>query len=318
MIWHFFEVWLLLVMTLIVGCVLGAYLYGVLADSRFAIAQGTVADGIGDAFDGIKLRLGVGPAWRPKQMSAVARPLPPVVVEPEIADAGPDEEDDGDRYVEAVRVLPPALPPREERRLLQHEPHSPPDADRPRPRSAAEQPETAVGDPVRVAAALQVSADGVVPMRPAGVAAPRGGVPDNLTRIKGIGHRNEELLNSLGVYHFGQIAAWTPGEVRWIGQYLAFPERIERDDWVGQATLLASGVDTGFQKSAERRRQRRRELQQERQAEEVVPAESAAPPDQGDVLAEQVRAAKRRPIEPTAPVDDDWSIDAPVDDEPEK
>ena len=95
----------------------------------------------------------------------------------------------------------------------------------------------------------------MVPHAPAGLSAPRGGVPDNLQRIKGIGKRNEELLNSLGIYHFGQIAAWTPGEMRWIGQYLAFPERIERDDWVGQAMVLASGSDTGFEKSAERRRQ---------------------------------------------------------------
>jgi hypothetical protein len=96
-----------------------------------------------------------------------------------------------------------------------------------------------------------------VPKRPAGLAAPRAGVPDNLTRIMGVGRRNEQLLNSLGIYHFGQIAAWTPAEVRWIGQYLAFPERIERDDWVGQAVVLASGGETGFEKSAERRRRRR-------------------------------------------------------------
>jgi hypothetical protein len=83
-------------------------------------------------------------------------------------------------------------------------------------------------------------------------------VPDNLQRIKGIGKRNEELLNGLGIFHFGQIAAWTPGEILWIGHHLTFPERIQRDNWVGQATLLAMGTETGFQKSAERRRERRR------------------------------------------------------------
>jgi hypothetical protein len=107
-------------------------------------------------------------------------------------------------------------------------------------------------------------------MRPAGLSGPRGGVPDNLTRIRGIGGRNEELLNSLGIFHFGQIAAWTPGEVRWIGQYLAFPERIERDDWVGQAMVLASGGETGFEKSAERRRRRRRLDQQAFLARQVA------------------------------------------------
>jgi predicted flap endonuclease-1-like 5' DNA nuclease len=96
------------------------------------------------------------------------------------------------------------------------------------------------------------------PKRPAGLSVPRGGVPDNLQRIKGIGRRNEELLNRLGIFHFGQIAAWTPSEVMWVGQHLVFPERISRDDWLGQATVLAMGAETGFQKSAERRRERRR------------------------------------------------------------
>ena len=93
-----------------------------------------------------------------------------------------------------------------------------------------------------------------------------------------MGERNEELLNSLGIFHFGQIAAWTPGEVRWVGAYLAFPERIERDDWVGQATILASGGDTGFVKAADRRRARRQRDQFEEEVEEA-PTEEAAPDD---------------------------------------
>ena len=77
-------------------------------------------------------------------------------------------------------------------------------------------------------------------MRPLTLPGPRNGVPDNLQRIRGIGQKNEELLNSLGIYHFGQIAAWTPAEARWVASHLAFPERIERDDWVGQAIILAT------------------------------------------------------------------------------
>jgi hypothetical protein len=95
--------------------------------------------------------------------------------------------------------------------------------------------------------------------RPALLFEPRNGIPDNLQRIRGIGARNEVRLNQLGVFHFSQIAAWTPAEVRWIAQQLAFGERIELDDWVGQAVVLASGGETGFTKSAERRRARRRD-----------------------------------------------------------
>jgi predicted flap endonuclease-1-like 5' DNA nuclease len=99
---------------------------------------------------------------------------------------------------------------------------------------------------------------GLETRRPATLIEPRNGVPDNLRRIRGIGDRNEVRLNKLGIFHFSQIAAWTPAEVRWIGQQLAFPERIERDDWVGQAIVLATGGETGFTKSVERRRARRR------------------------------------------------------------
>jgi predicted flap endonuclease-1-like 5' DNA nuclease len=94
-------------------------------------------------------------------------------------------------------------------------------------------------------------------MRPAGLPAPRNGVPDDLQRIRGVGRRNEQLLNSLGIFHFGQIAAWTPAEARWVAAFLAFPERIERDDWIGQATILASGGKTGYVKS------RRKEAEEE-------------------------------------------------------
>ncbi|HEY7607840.1 MAG TPA: hypothetical protein VIF14_01310 [Alphaproteobacteria bacterium] len=74
--------------------------------------------------------------------------------------------------------------------------------------------------------------------RPPGLAAPRGGKADDLRRIKGIGPRNEGVLNSLGIYHYEQIAALTPANVAWLDAYLKFPGRIARDDWVGQAKAL--------------------------------------------------------------------------------
>jgi predicted flap endonuclease-1-like 5' DNA nuclease len=89
--------------------------------------------------------------------------------------------------------------------------------------------------------------------RPLALPGPRNGVPDNLQRIRGIGQKNEELLNALGIYHFGQIAAWTPAEARWVANQLAFPERVERDDWIGQAIVFATGGDTGYVKAPARR-----------------------------------------------------------------
>ena len=88
--------------------------------------------------------------------------------------------------------------------------------------------------------------------RPTGLAAARGGVADDLKRIKGIGKVNEGRLNELGVFHFDQIAAWTRPEIRWVGTYLSFPGRIDREDWSGQAGLLAQGLDTEFSKRVDR------------------------------------------------------------------
>lgn len=86
--------------------------------------------------------------------------------------------------------------------------------------------------------------------RPAGLAAARDDSPDDLKLIKGIGRQNEGRLHGLGIWHFEQIAAWTSENVEWVGGYLAFPGRIEREDWVGQAKLLAAGTETEFAKRA--------------------------------------------------------------------
>ena len=49
-------------------------------------------------------------------------------------------------------------------------------------------------------------------------------------------------LHRLGIFHFSQIAAWTPEEAEWVGSYLAFPGRIEREGWIGQAKAVLSGT----------------------------------------------------------------------------
>jgi predicted flap endonuclease-1-like 5' DNA nuclease len=70
------------------------------------------------------------------------------------------------------------------------------------------------------------------------------GVADDLKKIKGVGPGLEKALNDMGVYHFSQIAAWSPAEVAWVDQNLVqFKGRASRDDWVDQAKLLATGGD---------------------------------------------------------------------------
>ncbi|MGJ4891131.1 cell envelope biogenesis protein TolA [Bradyrhizobium sp. HKCCYLRH3099] len=87
--------------------------------------------------------------------------------------------------------------------------------------------------------------------RPLGLAAPRGGQADDLKLIKGIGKQNEARLHGLGIWHFEQIGAWTAEHAKWVGSYLAFAGRIEREQWISQAKELANGGTTEFSKRVE-------------------------------------------------------------------
>ena len=79
---------------------------------------------------------------------------------------------------------------------------------------------------------------------PESLAAPRGGSPDDLTRIKGIGPKSVEKLHALGVFHFDQIAAWNIDNARWIGAALSAPGRVERAKWIQQARELVAARES--------------------------------------------------------------------------
>ncbi|MEP3753775.1 MAG: ATP-binding cassette domain-containing protein [Parasphingorhabdus sp.] len=88
--------------------------------------------------------------------------------------------------------------------------------------------------------------------QPHGTRKPGPDGADNLTRIKGIGPANEKKLNALGIWHFSQIAAWKAPQVDWVGAWLAFPGRIQREEWVKQAKTLAKGRATAFSKRVDK------------------------------------------------------------------
>lgn len=79
--------------------------------------------------------------------------------------------------------------------------------------------------------------------RPPGLSSPPQR-PDNLQLIKGIGPAFEKRLNRLGIYHYRQIASWSPSQRDWIAQELTAP-RIEKDRWIEQASVLAIGKGAG-------------------------------------------------------------------------
>jgi predicted flap endonuclease-1-like 5' DNA nuclease len=87
--------------------------------------------------------------------------------------------------------------------------------------------------------------------------AVRASQADDLKRIKGIGVLIEKRLNSLGVMTYEDIANWTSEDIARISQSLDFKGRIERENWVEQARILAAGGDTEFSRRADRESGRR-------------------------------------------------------------
>ncbi|MGQ2902697.1 MAG: NADH-ubiquinone dehydrogenase [Neoaquamicrobium sediminum] len=79
---------------------------------------------------------------------------------------------------------------------------------------------------------------------PAGMPAPmeKPAQPDDLKAIGGVGPKLEKVLNELGIWTYGQVAALQPAELAWLDGHLGFAGRIGRDDWVGQAKALSAGA----------------------------------------------------------------------------
>lgn len=78
------------------------------------------------------------------------------------------------------------------------------------------------------------------------VATRPAGALDDLKRIRGIGVLIEKRLNSLGIGHYEQIANWTGADIERISRLLDFKGRVELQDWVTQARILATGGQTEF------------------------------------------------------------------------
>lgn len=64
---------------------------------------------------------------------------------------------------------------------------------------------------------------------------------DDLTKIKGIGPFIEKRLNMIGIYTYAQLGELTSEQIDRVGAAIEFfPQRILRDNWVGQAQALQS------------------------------------------------------------------------------
>lgn len=145
---------------------------------------------------------------------------PPRQAAPSPAPVEPVREEKAEETVDEAPSAPPPAP---------EPPSTPEPAPQPAPAAAQEAPAAA--------------SDGA---KPGGLAEPRGGVADDLKKISGIGPKIEGILNGLGVFHFDQIASWTPENVAWVDGHLKFKGRIGREKWLEQSRTLSGGGTTDF------------------------------------------------------------------------
>lgn len=88
--------------------------------------------------------------------------------------------------------------------------------------------------PESVEAAVQQAGSGLEPVR---LSAPQG-LLDDLTLISGISVNHQAALNDMGIYHFWQVAGWSPENVAWVAKRTE-SQRIARENWMSQASRLA-------------------------------------------------------------------------------
>jgi predicted flap endonuclease-1-like 5' DNA nuclease len=96
----------------------------------------------------------------------------------------------------------------------------------------------AAGVPSAAASAAAPPPKAVDEQKPELFEQPKDGRADDLKLISGIGPKLEQKLNSLGVWHYAQVAGWGQKEIDWVNSAISFSGRVEREQWVSQAGQL--------------------------------------------------------------------------------
>jgi predicted flap endonuclease-1-like 5' DNA nuclease len=122
------------------------------------------------------------------------------------------------------------------------------------PEKSETKPETKPADkPVETAKPVEKSVEkSAAPPPPAAKPQParapvEGG--DDFQRIRAIDADIEQRLKAEGVDDFEHMAAWTAADVKRISQTLGIPGRIDREQWVEQAQILAKGGETYYSRN---------------------------------------------------------------------
>ena len=195
---------------------------------------------------------GEEPEWQGAASAPATPPArdsrPPVVFVPASAPASAPET--------APRAVPGSPPPKAFRRAdvdapgdaAAAEPVAEAEPPRPAPVKAADAPpRTTIGEPVSAAAAVAAAvAERMAVPTPPIAPEPADTTGDDLTRVRGIDGELAAKLNELGVSQYADIAAWSSNHVRTISEALGFSGRIERENWIEQAQILARGGATSY------------------------------------------------------------------------
>ncbi len=109
-------------------------------------------------------------------------------------------------------------------------------------------PEPLADEPIAAAAPLETSPASLAADIAEPAPAPAAPAADDLTRMKGVGPRLGQKLNSVGITSFAQLAALTPEEASALDAKLGdFQGRMHRDRWIEQAGFLAKDDIAGFE-----------------------------------------------------------------------
>lgn len=79
----------------------------------------------------------------------------------------------------------------------------------------------------------------------------RDGRADDLKLISGIGPKLEQKLNSIGIWHYEQVAGWSQGNIDWVNAAISFRGRIEREKWVPQAKQIVQDAGANLEATPE-------------------------------------------------------------------
>ncbi len=110
-------------------------------------------------------------------------------------------------------------------------------------------------------------------------------VAEDFTRIRAIDQSLQQRLVKLGVTRYRDIAGWLPADVERVSRELGFTGRIEQENWIEQAQILARGGETAYAR---------------RKAGGEVAA-AAPSPNQGVAKPMATPAAPPAPVVPASP-----------------